>query len=466
MARDFTTIGVVGLGTMGAGIAEVFARNGLARRRRRDRPTTALERGRQHLEHSTDRAVDARQARPRTSSAELLGRITLHHRRWTTSPTPTSWSRRSSERLELKQADLRASSTRSCAPGRRSSPPTPPRCRSPRSRPPTSQPGRVIGMHFFNPAPVQKLVEVIRTVVTEPDVRRRRRRRWPSGSARTPSSCGDKAGFIANALLFGYLNHAVVDVRGPLRHPRGHRRRDAVRLRLPDGPAGAARPDRPRHGVRDPRHDVPAGPRPAARARRRSSSRWSPPGLLGRKTGRGFYTYEAADSPVVVDDDADPVAPTTSRSCATTSRASAWSAPARWPPASSRSSPRPGTTCSYVGRSAGQGRRRAARPSRRSLDKADPARQARGGRRATRRSAGVTGTTSLDDLADVDLVVEAIAEDLAVKTALFENLDEICKPGAILATTTSSLPVIELRQGDQRGRRTSSACTSSTRRRS
>ena len=39
-------------------------------------------------------------------------------------------------------------------------------------------------------------------------------------------------------------------------------------------------------------------------------------------------------------------------------------------------------------------------------------------------------------------MVEAIAEDLDVKTTLFENLDEICKPGAILATTTSSLPVI------------------------
>ena len=41
-------------------------------------------------------------------------------------------------------------------------------------------------------------------------------------------------------------------------------------------------------------------------------------------------------------------------------------------------------------------------------------------------------------------MVEAIAEDLAIKTTLFENLDEICKPGAILATTTSSLPIISL----------------------
>jgi 3-hydroxybutyryl-CoA dehydrogenase len=61
----------------------------------------------------------------------------------------------------------------------------------------------------------------------------------------------------------------------------------------------------------------------------------------------------------------------------------------------------------------------------------------------------VRGTTSLDDLKDVDIVVEAIAEDLAIKTTLFENLDEICTggrggAGAILATTTSSLPIISM----------------------
>ena len=73
--------------------------------------------------------------------------------------------------------------------------------------------------------------------------------------------------------------------------------------------------------------------------------------------------------------------------------------------------------------------------------------------------------TSLDELADVDLVVEAVVEDLAVKQALFASLDEICKPGAVLATTTSSLPVVECARGDRPARGTWSACTSSTRRR-
>jgi 3-hydroxybutyryl-CoA dehydrogenase len=53
----------------------------------------------------------------------------------------------------------------------------------------------------------------------------------------------------------------------------------------------------------------------------------------------------------------------------------------------------------------------------------------------------LTGSTTREDLAQVDLVVEAIAEDLAVKTELFGDLDRICKGTAILATTTSSLPI-------------------------
>ena len=55
----------------------------------------------------------------------------------------------------------------------------------------------------------------------------------------------------------------------------------------------------------------------------------------------------------------------------------------------------------------------------------------------------VSGATDREALADVDLVVEAIAEDLEIKQQLFRDLDRICKPGAILATTTSSLPIID-----------------------
>jgi 3-hydroxybutyryl-CoA dehydrogenase len=56
----------------------------------------------------------------------------------------------------------------------------------------------------------------------------------------------------------------------------------------------------------------------------------------------------------------------------------------------------------------------------------------------------VSTTADLEALADCDLVVESIVEDLAVKKQLFAELDRAVKPGAILATNTSTLPVVEL----------------------
>ncbi len=53
----------------------------------------------------------------------------------------------------------------------------------------------------------------------------------------------------------------------------------------------------------------------------------------------------------------------------------------------------------------------------------------------------LTGTTSMSDLADCDLVVEAIVENMEIKVRTFKELDKICKPETILATNTSSLPV-------------------------
>jgi 3-hydroxybutyryl-CoA dehydrogenase len=58
--------------------------------------------------------------------------------------------------------------------------------------------------------------------------------------------------------------------------------------------------------------------------------------------------------------------------------------------------------------------------------------------------ARVSATANLADLADCDLVVESVVEDLAVKKALFNELDRVVKDGAILATNTSTLPIVEL----------------------
>jgi 3-hydroxybutyryl-CoA dehydrogenase len=56
----------------------------------------------------------------------------------------------------------------------------------------------------------------------------------------------------------------------------------------------------------------------------------------------------------------------------------------------------------------------------------------------------VTAVTELDELADCDLVLESIVEELAAKQHLFAELDRICKPDTILATNTSTLPVVEM----------------------
>lgn len=56
----------------------------------------------------------------------------------------------------------------------------------------------------------------------------------------------------------------------------------------------------------------------------------------------------------------------------------------------------------------------------------------------------ITSTLSYDDLGDVDLVIEAVFESMDVKKAVFGELDRVCKPGAILATNTSTLDVDEI----------------------
>jgi 3-hydroxybutyryl-CoA dehydrogenase len=170
-------------------------------------------------------------------------------------------------------------------------------------------------------------------------------------------------------------------------------------------------------------------------------------GLLGRKTGRGFYTYEAPDSPVVVPDALTPSAdskPQAKHDIKVVGVVGTGTMATGIVEVFAKA----GYDVTYVGRS--QAKVDAVRSTiEKSLEKAIQ----RGKLEESAREqvlSRLTGTTSLDDLASVDIVVEAIAEDLKIKTVLFENLDEICKPGAILATTTSSLPVIELAQATKR----------------
>ena len=164
-------------------------------------------------------------------------------------------------------------------------------------------------------------------------------------------------------------------------------------------------------------------------------------GLKGRKSGRGFYTYAGPGSPDVVDDDLTP-------------RNAGASTGGR--PVSSVGVVGSGTMATgiievfakggfpvtFVARTPDKVEK-VTEALRRSLEKAvDRGKISEDDARATQ--SRVRGTTHVGDLAGVDLVVEAIAEDLDVKTSLFKELDRICRPGAILATTTSSLPIIEV----------------------
>jgi 3-hydroxybutyryl-CoA dehydrogenase len=72
----------------------------------------------------------------------------------------------------------------------------------------TTRPSRVLGIHFFNPAPVMGLVELVKTVVTDNDVLSDARG-FVESLGKSPVVCQDRAGFIANLLLFPYLNNAV-----------------------------------------------------------------------------------------------------------------------------------------------------------------------------------------------------------------------------------------------------------------
>jgi 3-hydroxybutyryl-CoA dehydrogenase len=431
-SREFTTIGVVGLGTMGAGIAEVFARNGFAVLGV-EVNDESLERGRQHLEHSTERAVSRGKLSEEDQRA-LLDRVTfttsmkdLADADFVVEAVVESIGVKKSIFRDLeaivKPEAILATNTSSLSVTEISTA--------------NAHPGRVIGVHFFNPAPVQSFVEIIRTVVTEPDVLDDVKS-LVERVGKNPVVCGDRAGFIANTLLFGYLNHAASmyearfasreDIDAAMRYGCGYPMGPLALLDLIGLDTAYEILDTMYKQGRDRLH----APTPILK-------QLVTAGFLGRKTGRGFYTYQGPDSPVVVADAHTPSPDDKPQLVRPISRIGVVGT-GTMATGIVEVFARAGYDVTYVGRAPAKvdGVRATIE---RSLDKAiqrgkleEPVKPEVLGR--------LTGTTSLDDLADVDLVVEAIAEDLAVKTTLFENLDEICKPGVILATTTSSLPII------------------------
>jgi len=427
----FSRIGVVGLGTMGAGIAEVLARSGIEVVGV-ENDESGVERAKGHINHSTGRAVK-RGKLTEAEAAELISRITLG--------TELSSLKDCElvveaipERMELKK-QLFAQLDQLLAPEAVLATNTSALSITELATS-TSRPSRVVGLHWFNPAPVMGLVEVVRTVVTDPSVVTSVEE-LVTQVGKQAATAGDRAGFIANALLFGYLNNAVrmyesryasrEDIDAAMRFGCGHPMGPLALLDLIGLDSAYEILETMYAQSRDHRH----APAPLLK-------QYVTAGLLGRKTGRGLYTYAAADSSEIVADagstdavEAQPRKVTKIGVIGTGTMATGII-----------------EVCAKSGyavvfRARGEDKVAAVRKKLEgSLDKAVQkgklTEELRG-----ETFARVTGTTALDDLASCDLVIEAVAEQLDIKRAIFAALDDIMKPGAILATTTSSLPVIE-----------------------
>ncbi|MFD5827293.1 3-hydroxyacyl-CoA dehydrogenase family protein [Lentzea sp. NPDC060358] len=434
MAREINTVGVVGFGTMGAGIVEVLARTGLEVRVV-DVDAAGVERGLGHLKHSTERAVQ----REKISAAEKAA----IHGRVTTSLDLASLAgcdlvvEAVPENVELKAKIFQAldvvlapeaiiaSNTSSLS--------------ITEIGVHTKRPGKVVGLHFFNPTQVLKLVEVVRTVVTEPDVIADVVA-FTERLGKSPVVIGDRAGFIANALLFPYLNHAVKmlesryatreDLDAAMRYGCGYPMGPLALLDLIGLDTAYEILDTMYHQSRNRLHA------PAPLLKQMITA-----GLLGRKTGRGFYTYDGPDSPVVVGDAQTPSGVDSAVQAREVRRVGVVGT---------------GTMATGIAEVfAKRGYDVVLRA--RTLDKAEAAiglvrksldrAVAKGKLSEQDRDAAlgrIVPAVEFVELADCDLVVEAVAEEIGIKKEVFAALDEVCKPGAVLATTTSSLPVIEV----------------------
>jgi 3-hydroxybutyryl-CoA dehydrogenase len=434
------TVAVVGLGTMGAGIAEVMVRAG-HEVVGIDISDAAARQAVETLEASTARAVQRERITEQERTAALARFRTFHDLQAAAEADLVievvtehfDVKREVFTALDgiVKPGAIIATGTNALSVTQLASH--------------TSRPDRVLGLHFFAPAPAMKLVEVVSTVLTSPETTDTVTE-LVRALGKEPVPVGDRPGFIADGLLFGYLNQAAA-----MYEARYATREDidaAMRLGcgLPMGPLalldliGVDTAQTVLEAMYEASRDRLHAPAPVLK-------QLAAAGLLGRKSGRGFYTYEAHGSATVVPDAETPQATGTDTPGRSVTRVGV------------AGSGTMATGIAEVFAKAGYEVVLAARTQ----DKADKAAAqlaksldrsvAKGRLTQEQRDAAVSRVTaagSLEGLADVDLAVEAVAEDLAVKQQLFATLDKVCKPGAVLATTTSSLPVVAIAKSTSR----------------
>jgi 3-hydroxybutyryl-CoA dehydrogenase len=423
-------VGVVGCGTMGSGIAEAAARAGWSVVVNVLDERHAAE-GRRRIEASLRRSweagrLDAQHVR------EALGRISFG-----TDLTSLAGTSLVVEAIPERLADKRAlfaDLSRAC--------PQSVLCTNTSSLPvielavATGSPERVAGLHFFNPAPVMKLVELATTVATSEEARRRARS-FAESLDKTVVACRDRAGFIANLLLFPYLNEAVKLLDS------GYAKREDIDMAMK---LGAGHPMGPLElidlvgldacaQILESLAEQFAEPRfaPAPALRQLTTA-----GFTGRKAGRGFYTYTELEART---DEPAPRASDVQRPEREVRRLGVVGTGTVGAGVSEVAA-RAGLEVTCWGRSEESiGRARAA--VHRSTQKAVEKGKLPAGDR-DQLLHRIEYASSLQALAGTDVVVEAVAEDLEVKRSLFAALDRLVKPDAILATATSSLSVIDI----------------------
>ena len=202
-ARPIKTVGVVGSGTMASGIVEVFAANGF--------PVTYVARTQDKVDavqakiaKNLSRQVDKGRLEQGDADA-ILGRLTGATEREALGDVDIVVEA-IAEEIGIKN-QLFADLDRICKPGAILATTTSSLSIADLAAQ-TKRPQDVVGMHFFNPAPIMKLVEVINHPTTGQDVLDTVQDLCRS-TRKVAVSCADRSGFIVNALLFPYLNDAV-----------------------------------------------------------------------------------------------------------------------------------------------------------------------------------------------------------------------------------------------------------------
>jgi 3-hydroxybutyryl-CoA dehydrogenase len=288
-----------------------------------------------------------------------------------------------------------------------------------------------------------KLVEVVRTVATAPDAEKRALA-WVRSIGKRPVRCRDRAGFIANLLLFPYLNEAVKLVDA------GYATPDDVDLAMrlgaghPMGPlelidlVGLDACSQILRSLNQQFADPRFVPSPALR-------QLVTAGFTGRKVGRGFNVYDGPGGPRIDADgresQADLVGPGAEAASDAVQRLGVMGTGVVGA-GLSEAGAAAGLNVTVWGRSGAscdRARGRVERSSARAVEKGRISEEER-----DRSLARIEYTTDLGGLAESDVVIEAVAEDLALKQRLFAELDRATKPEAVLATATSSLSVIDI----------------------